>query len=238
MTEATGTTRATGTAGLPAYEDGALDTLETPDAPGTPGDGAAAGPGAFGQGLLTRRGHALGVSALVVATAGFSVPLWGEIRDRVTERLDSASEGAIGIGASIAWCTSLLANVLTLGLLGVLVGALGAVATRHLPLPGAAGNAGNAGNAADFTRVRRAFTLGWVAFVLAKLTAWTAAGLALGHGVARAVPTVTHLDGWLLLLPCALLLAGRAAGSAWPRAAAVAAAVTAAYATALWLLPS
>ncbi|WP_172387492.1 hypothetical protein [Streptomyces sp. MNP-20] len=224
-TGTTGTTRANGVAGLPAFED---------DAPGA----APAPPparGSFGRRLLTRRGHALGVSALVVATAGFSVPLWGEIHDQVVERVDSASEGAIGIGTSIAWCTSLLANVLTLGLLGVLVGALGAVAARHLPLPGTPRIADGSG---DFTRLRRAFTLGWVAFVLAKLTAWTVAGLALGHDVSRAVPTVTHLDAWLPLLPCALLLAGRAAGAAWPRAAAVAAAVTAGYATALGLLPS
>ncbi|MBB5106469.1 hypothetical protein [Streptomyces spectabilis] len=230
MTETSGSTRATGTAGLPAYED---DAPGAPDAPGTPE--APDGGAGFGQRLVTRRGHALGVSALVVATAAFSVPLWGEIHDRVVERLDTASEGAVGIGTSIAWCTSLLANVLTLGLLGVLVGALGAVATRHLPLPGALNTATEPG---DFTRPRRAFTLGWVAFVLAKLTVWTAAGLALGHDVSRAVPTVTHLDAYLPLLPCALLLAARAAGSAWPRAAATAAAVTAVYATALWLLPS
>ncbi|MFI8927953.1 hypothetical protein ACIG3E_09800 [Streptomyces sp. NPDC053474] len=224
-TGTTGITRTNGVAGLPAFED---------DAPGaTPAPPAARGP--FGQRLLTRRGHALGVSALVVATAAFSVPLWGEIHDKVVERVDSASEGAIGIGTSIAWCTSLLANVLTLGLLGVLVGALGAVATRHLPPPGALPTADESG---DFTRLRRAFTLGWVAFVLAKLTVWTVAGLALGHDVSRAVPTVTHLDAWLPLLPCALLLAGRATGAAWPRAAAVAAAVTAVYATALGLLPS
>ncbi|WP_030687443.1 hypothetical protein [Streptomyces sp. NRRL B-1347] len=234
MTGTTSTTRTTGAAGLPAYGDDAPDGLGAAAAPAS-GARAGSAPGSFGQGLLTRRGHALGVSALIVATAGFSVPLWGEIHDKVVERVDTASEGAIGIGTSIAWCTSLLANVLTLGLLGVLVGALGAVATRHLPLPG---DVQGAGGADDFTRLRRAFTLGWAAFVLAKLTAWTAAGLALGHDVSRAVPTVTHLDAWLPLLPCALLLAARAAGSAWPRAAATAAAVTAAYATALWLLPS
>ncbi|GHG93293.1 hypothetical protein [Streptomyces lanatus] len=202
----------------------------------TDSDPDVASPRTLVDGLTSRRGHAFGIAVLVLATAAFSVPLWDVIRAQVEERVGGAPDGAIGVGAAIAWCTGLLANVLTLGLLGVLVGALGAVAARHLPLPGSAVRP--TARPDDFTRVRRAFTLGWAAFVLAKLIAWTVAGLALGRDVARAVPAVTHLDGWLLLLPAVLLCAGRAVGYAWPRAAAVAVAVTAAYATALWLTPS
>ncbi|MGA4841574.1 hypothetical protein [Streptomyces sp. G45] len=189
-----------------------------------------AGPG----GLLGRRGRALGIVALVLGTVAFSVPLWGEIRERVVERVDDAPEGAIGIGTAIAWCTSVLSNIVTLGVLAAVVGVLGALAARHLPLPAAWGT----DRFADFTTLRRAFTLGWIAFVLAKLACWSVAHLVTGGSMARAVPSVTHFDGWLPLLPCALLLAGRAAGAAWVRAAAVAASVTAVYAMTLALLPS
>ncbi|MFD9907204.1 hypothetical protein [Streptomyces sp. NPDC059063] len=219
-----GTAGATGTAsGLPAYQS------EESDATAPAAD--AAGPGAR---LLGRRGRALGVVALVLATIGFSVPLWGEIRERVVDRVDDAPDGAIGIGTAIAWCTSVLSNIVTLGVLAAVVGVLGAVAARHLPLPAAWGT----DRFADFTALRRAFVLGWIAFVLAKLTCWSLGRIALGESMSRAVPSVTHLDAWLPLLPCALLLAGRAAGTTWARAACVAAAVTAVYATALGLLPS
>ncbi|MGH4032831.1 hypothetical protein ACQB60_28295 [Actinomycetota bacterium Odt1-20B] len=187
--------------------------------------------------LLGRRGHALGVGALVAATVGFGVPLWSELRARVLERVEDAPDGAIGIGTAVAWCTSVLANIVTLGVLGFALGALGAVALR-LRFGGDGGPAPEAAGSGGFTRVRRAFTLGWIAFVLAKLTGWTLVRLALGDGISRAVPSVTLLDGWLVLLPCALAAAGRIAGAGWPRAAAAAAGVTAVYATALLLLPS
>ncbi|RSS32581.1 hypothetical protein EF906_33640 [Streptomyces sp. WAC08241] len=160
--------------------------------------------------------------------------MWDEIRTRVLERVDHAPDGAIGIGTGIAWTTTALANVVTLGVLGVLVGVLGAIGLRHLPLPGDRKPL----LPADFTTLRRAYTLGWIAFVLAKLTCWTLFRLAADESTAWAVPSVTHLDAWLPLLPCALLLTGRAAGAALPRAAAVAAGVTVLYATALWSLPS
>ncbi|GLW50550.1 hypothetical protein Stsp02_62110 [Streptomyces sp. NBRC 14336] len=208
-------------AGLPAYlgdETGEVGEPAAPKATRLPG----------------RRAHALGVCALVLATLGFGIPLSGEIRERVRDRVGPVSDGAIDIGTAIAWCTTALANIVTLGVLGVLVGVLGALALRHLPLPGER----RPRFPGEFTDLRRAFTLGWIAFVLTKLTGWTLARLATGGSTAWAVPSVTHLDAWLPLLPCALLLTGRVVGASWPRAAAVAAGITALYATALWSLPS
>ncbi|MFF2214908.1 hypothetical protein [Streptomyces antibioticus] len=216
-----------GRAGLPAYQG---------DGDGEPATGFPEGrlPGR----LPGRRVHALGVCALVAATLGFGVPLWGEIRERVLDRVAPMSDGAIGIGTGIAWSTSALANIVTLGVLGALVGVLGALAVRHLPLPGEGLGTRRPGSAGEFTGLRRAFTLGWIAFVLVKLTGWTLARLATGGSTAWAVPSVTHLDLWLPLLPCALLLTGRAVGASWPRAAAVAGGITALYAIALGTLPS
>ncbi|MFI9001686.1 hypothetical protein [Streptomyces sp. NPDC053541] len=223
--------RTDGPDGLPGYR-GDDDT-----APGLgTGGGAARLPG--------RRLHALGVCALVLATLGFGVPLWGEIRERVLDRVGPVSDGAVGIGTGIAWTTSALANIVTLGVLGVLVGVLGALAVRHLPLPlplplsPSRNGERRPRPTAEFTELRRAFTLGWIGFVLAKLTGWTLARLVTGGSTAWAVPSVTQLDAWLPLLPCALLLTGRAIGASWPRAATVAVGITALYALALGLLPS
>ncbi|MFF8599086.1 hypothetical protein ACF065_15340 [Streptomyces sp. NPDC015232] len=215
--------RTGGPDGLPSYRG---DDATAPGL-GTRG-GAARLPG--------RRLHALGACALVLATLGFGVPLWGEIRERVLDRVGPVSDGAIGIGTGIAWTTSALANIVTLGVLGVLVGVLGALAVRHLPLP--PNGERRPRPTAAFTDLRRAFTLGWIGFVLAKLTGWTLTRLLTGGSTAWAVPSVTHLDAWLPLLPCALLLTGRAVGASWPRAATVAVGITALYALALGLLPS
>ncbi|MEU8621064.1 hypothetical protein [Streptomyces sp. NPDC048623] len=228
-------------AGLPAYrgEDATAPASTPTPTPTTDGFPAARLPG--------RRAHALGVCALVVATLGFGVPLWGEIRARVHDRVGDVSDGAIGIGTGIAWSTSALANIVTLGVLGALMGVLGTLALRHLPLrlllpgerqPRQPGGFTDFTTFTDFTALRRAYTLGWIAFVLAKLVCWSLARLVTGGSLAWAVPSVTHLDAWLPLLSCALLLTGRAVGASWPRAAAVAAVLTTLYATALWSLPS
>lgn len=219
------TTEAGGPHGLPAYRGDGADEPATAE-------------GAPPARLPSRRAHALGVCALAVATLCFGVPLWGEIRERVLERVGPVSDGAIGIGTGIAWTTSALANIVTLGVLGVLVGVLGALAVRHLPLPATLPGERRPLPTGTFTDLRRAFTLGWIAFVLVKLAAWTLARLATGGSTAWAVPSVTHLDAWLPLLPCALLLTGRAVGASWPRAAAVAAGITGLYVIALWALPS
>ncbi|XIE79400.1 hypothetical protein AB6O49_17970 [Streptomyces sp. SBR177] len=217
--------------GLPGYRG---DDATAPGLGTGTGTGTARFPG--------RRLHALGVCALVLATLGFGVPLWGEIRERVLDRVGPVSDGAVGIGTGIAWTTSALANIVTLGVLGVLVGVLGALAVRHLPLPVSLSPSRNGERrprpTAEFTELRRAFTLGWIGFVLAKLTGWTLARLVTGGSTAWAVPSVTHLDAWLPLLPCALLLTGRAVGASWPCAATAAVGVTALYALALGLLPS
>ncbi|SBT90106.1 hypothetical protein GA0115233_101558 [Streptomyces sp. DI166] len=216
--------RAARASGLPAYRA---------DEPAESAEPAATGGSPAGR-LPGRRLHALGVCALVLATLGFGIPLGGEIRARVKERVGPVSDGAIDVGTGIAWSTTALANIVTLGVLGVLVGVLGAIGLRHLPLPGER----QPRLPGDFTALRRAFTLGWIAFVLTKLTCWTLTRLATGGSTAWAVPSVTHLDAWLPLLPCTLLVTGRVIGASRPRAAAVAAGITTLYATALWSLPS
>ncbi|MFE5485304.1 hypothetical protein [Streptomyces sp. NPDC056527] len=177
--------------------------------------------------LRTRRGHALGIIVLLFATALFSWPLHAEIRAQVETRLPDAPEGALGIGAAVGWSTATLANIATVGVLAVLFGVLGALGMKW------------AAPSEEFTAQRRTFTLAWALFVLVKLVGWTLLAPLLGGEAAQAVPSLTRIDWALPLLFGALLWAARAAGRApWPRACAVACAVTGLYVGSLLALPS
>ncbi|MFC4955473.1 hypothetical protein ACFPFX_04085 [Streptomyces mauvecolor] len=180
--------------------------------------------------LPTRRAHALGIALLLLCTAVFCVPLWDEIRARLQVRLPDAPDGAVGIGTAIGWSTATLANLVTIGVLGVLFGVLGALALRwRTPDPATF----------DFTGVRRTFTLAWGLYVLAKLAGQGILAFFGRAQLADAVPALTRTDAWLPLLFGALLWAARAlAGAAWPRALATAGALTVLYAGTLLLLPS
>ncbi|WP_438292980.1 hypothetical protein [Streptomyces sp. HUAS TT7] len=211
--------RTAGVAQLPSY---ASELQQGSAAPPTAG-------GPTGR-LPTRRAHALGVALLLLCTAAFCIPLWDEIRARLQVRLPDAPDGAVGIGTAIGWSTATLANLVTIGVLGVLFGVLGALALRwRTPDPATF----------DFTGVRRTFTIAWGLYVLAKLAGQ---GILAAFGwaqLATAVPALTRPDGWLPLLFGALLWAARSfAGAAWPRALAMAGALTALYTGTLLLLPS
>ncbi|GGU31489.1 hypothetical protein [Streptomyces violascens] len=180
--------------------------------------------------LPTRRAHALGIALLLLCTAAFCVPLWGEIRARLQVRLPDAPNGAVGIGTAIGWSTATLANLVTIGVLGVLFGVLGALALRWRT-PGRA--------TFDFTGARRTFTLAWGLYVLAKLAGQGILAFFEGAQLADAVPALMRPDAWLALLFGALLWAARAlAGATWPRALATAGILTVLYAGTLVLLPS
>ncbi|MEV0317360.1 hypothetical protein ACIBKX_22890 [Streptomyces sp. NPDC050658] len=177
--------------------------------------------------LLGRRGHALSVAALLVVTVLFTVPVWGEIRVRIVERMPDAESGAVGIGTAIGWSTAALANMATVGVLGVVFGVVGAVAMRWAR-PAAAPAA--PASPAAFVRARRAFTVGWALFVAGKFTGWSLVCVLTGGRLADAAASLTRPDPWLVLLFGALLWSGRSAlGAAWPRACAVAAAMTAVF---------
>ncbi|MCP3819416.1 hypothetical protein NLX86_15265 [Streptomyces sp. A3M-1-3] len=207
---------------LPAYE---ADTKR-------PAEVSSADAGTRSRGFppmrVNRRGHALGITALLLCTAAASLPLWSRIRSQIQVRLPEAPEGAVEIGTAIGWSTAALANMATVGVLGVILGVVGALVVRWTA------------PTSDFTRARRTFTVAWVAFVLVKLAGWSLVMPLLLRGeAADAVPALTRPDPWLLVLFAALLGAGRSvADVAWPRAVAVAASLTALYAGTLLLLPA
>lgn len=220
------------TAELPSYPGdmnrvGGHADASAPGAPGAPGAPAIGGP-AFRP--VTRRAHALGTALLLLCTAAFCVPLWGEIRARLHLRLPDAPEGALGIGTAIGWSTATLANLVTVGVLGVLFGVLGALALRHRTT-GATPD--------DFTGARRAYTAAWGGYVLAKLTGQGILALFGSARLAAAVPSLTSADAGLALLFAALVGAGRMLlGATWARALSVAGGLTALYTATFLLLPA
>ncbi|HET6357592.1 hypothetical protein [Streptomyces sp.] len=207
---------------LPTYETDTKRPLVVSSADGRTGFRG------FPPRLVDRRGHALSIAIVLLGTVAASLPLWSRIRAQIGVRLPEAPEGSVEIGTAIGWGTAVLANMATVGVLGVLLGVVGALAVRWVA------------PRSDFTRVRRTFTFAWVVFVLVKLAGWCLVMPPLSWGeAADAVPALTRVDAWLVVLFTALLWAARSVPDvAWPRAVVIAASITALYSSTLLLLPA